>query len=422
MSMKPSPAVTQSLHEMIREGFQPRFGALRESFPASPLWAAVRATGTSIWLDTGDLDAARKLWTREMEGLTTNNTLLNAEIQKGIYDGAIPEVANRVRAASPRISREELILEIAFALNALHGLKLVEAFDCKVSVELHTALADDLEATVAYARRYHAICPERFIVKIPLTPAGLLAARIVVAEGIPVNYTLGFSARQNSVIARIARATWCNVFMGRLNAYAADEKLCDGRFVGEKATLASQHGLLELREQGIATKQIGASMRGPSQVADLAGLDVFTIPVKVAQGFVDSKPDPAALRSRLAECYEPVYASGVDPAAEGLPALWTIDEPTQRAVDACLAAGPERLDGKRLQDLFHAHGAGQLFPRLREADLAALAQDGKLPKRERWRARLASGEVGLDALLTAAGLLSFTADQAALDQRIASLI
>lgn len=422
MSMKPSPAVAQSLHEMIREGFQPRFGALSESFPASQLWAAVRATGTAIWLDTGDLDAARKLWTREMEGLTTNNTLLNAEIQKGIYDGAIPEVANRVRAAAPRISREELILEIAFALNALHGLKLVEAFDCKVSVELHTALAEDLEATVAYARRYHAICPERFIVKIPLTPAGLLAARIVVAEGIPVNYTLGFSARQNYVIARVARATWCNVFMGRLNAYAADEKLCDGRFVGEKATLASQRGLLELRAQGIATKQIGASMRGPSQVADLAGLDVFTIPVKVAQGFVDSRPDPAALRSRLAERYEPVYASGVDPAAEGLEALWTIDEATRRAVDACLAAGPERMDGKELQELFHAHGAGALFPRLGAADLAAIAQDGKLPKRERWRRRLASGEVGLDALLTAAGLLSFTADQAALDQRIASLI
>ncbi|MBL8898852.1 MAG: transaldolase family protein [Planctomycetes bacterium] len=420
--MKPSPAVAQSLHEMIREGFQPRFGELQASFPASALWAAVRATGTAIWLDTGDVEAARKLWTREMEGLTTNNTLLNAEIQKGLYDAAIPEVADRVRAAAPRVSRDELVLEIAFALNALHGLKLVEAFDCKVSVELHTALADDLEATVAYARRYHAICPERFIVKIPLTPAGLLAARIVVAEGIPVNYTLGFSARQNYVIARLARATWCNVFMGRLNAYAADEKLCDGRFVGEKATLASQRGLLDLRSQGIGTKQIGASMRGPSQVADLAGLDVFTIPVKVAQAFVDSRPEPSSLRARLGERYEPQWASGVDPRAEGLNALWEIDAATKSAVDACLAHGPERLDGQGLQDLFHRHGAGNLFPRYAAADLEAIARDGKLPKRERWKARLAQGEVGLDALLTTAGLLSFTADQAALDQRVASLI
>ena len=31
----------------------------RESFPSSALWSSVAATGTSLWLDTGDIDAAR---------------------------------------------------------------------------------------------------------------------------------------------------------------------------------------------------------------------------------------------------------------------------------------------------------------------------------------------------------------------------
>jgi len=49
-------------------------------------WASLRDTGTEIWLDTGDMDEAVANWTAEMSALTTNNTLLNNEIQKGIYD------------------------------------------------------------------------------------------------------------------------------------------------------------------------------------------------------------------------------------------------------------------------------------------------------------------------------------------------
>ncbi len=49
-------------------------------------WESLTQTGTEIWLDTGDMDEASALWCSEMTALTTNNTLLNKEIQKGIYD------------------------------------------------------------------------------------------------------------------------------------------------------------------------------------------------------------------------------------------------------------------------------------------------------------------------------------------------
>jgi len=75
------------------------------------------------------------------------------------------------------LTEQEFMLEITFILNATHGLRLVERFDACVSVEEHTDLATDVDRAVEYARRYYAICPERFYVKIPFTPAGLLATR-----------------------------------------------------------------------------------------------------------------------------------------------------------------------------------------------------------------------------------------------------
>lgn len=49
-------------------------------------WQSLRDTGTELWLDTGDIEEAEANWSAEMSALTTNNTLLNNEIQKGIYD------------------------------------------------------------------------------------------------------------------------------------------------------------------------------------------------------------------------------------------------------------------------------------------------------------------------------------------------
>ncbi|MEZ4999696.1 MAG: hypothetical protein R2744_03135 [Bacteroidales bacterium] len=52
-------------------------------------WAKLRSTGTTLWLDTGDIEEAEAVWTPEMVALTTNNTLINKVIQKGIHDDYI---------------------------------------------------------------------------------------------------------------------------------------------------------------------------------------------------------------------------------------------------------------------------------------------------------------------------------------------
>jgi len=388
----------------------------RESFPRSELWEAVTRTGTELWLDTGDVDAARELWTQEYRALTTNNTLLNKEVQKGIYDELVPDAAAVVRdSADGDVGPDVVVPEIAFVLNACHGLHLVNSFDADVSVELHTDLADDAEGSYRYGKRFAALSPDRFIVKVPLTPAGLVAARRLTDDGIRVNFTLGFSARQNVLIATVARATWVNVFMGRINAFLADNGFGDGVNAGEKATLASQRAL---RERRLASNQIGASIRNGQQCLDLLGLDVFTMPTGAAKDVLAAKPDAATLRDRTGEDPQVTFADGVDPIARALDAFWAIPDGFDETVRA-LADAKEPGD---IVDGLAEAGFGGLFPPLSDDEVEQVTRESKIPKASSWESRVASGTASWDGLLTAAALCSFAADQKALDDRIRGLL
>ncbi|HEX5053370.1 MAG TPA: transaldolase family protein [Planctomycetota bacterium] len=391
----------------------------RASFPSSPLWAGVAKTGTALWLDTGDVDAARALWVREFTALTTNNTLLNKEVQKGIYDQLVPGTAALLRASDAKMSSDQLVQEIAFVLNAVHGLKLVRTFDADVSVELHTAISNDAEASYRYGKRFAAISPDRFIVKVPLTPAGLLAARRLHDDGIRLNFTLGFSARQNWLIASLAQPTFCNVFMGRINAFIADNKLGDGANAGEKATLASQRGLRRLEQKTKReVRQIGASMRSGQQCADLLGLDVFTMPTAAAKEFVAMNPALAALKDKTANDPAVTFAAGIDASKERLDVCWTITPAFEAAAAAAARLDATKATADDVKKTLAANGAGDLFPQFTADEAARVAKEGKIPVFKSWSERVRAGTASWDGMLTAAALASFTQDQQALDDRI----
>lgn len=381
-----------------------------------PRWTKLRGLGTELWLDTGDMAHAGALWNQEFTALTTNNSLLNKEIQKGLYDDWIPAAAALVRAEQPEIDERDLVLEIAFALNARHGLRLVQRFGTRVSVEFHTDLAHDVERSVEYGMRYAALCKD-FIVKVPLTPSGLVAARRLEDAGIPVNFTLGFSARQNYLIACVAQPHWVNVFLGRLNAYAQTEQLSDGRWVGERATLASQAGVRELRERlGVPTQQIAASMRSGEQIRTLAGLDVYTMPVAAAEEFLASAGNE--LRDRTGEDYRPNWNGEIATRIEGLNNLWELSDDLRTHSEKLAATPSNELSAETIEAGCHDAGLGDLFPRLTDEEHGRLRVEGKAPKRGSWLTSIATGRAGLDALFTLAGLNAFAEDQAALDARI----
>lgn len=409
--------LSRRVREFVLDGFHPHFGERSKDFPSRSVWGRLRELGTELWLDTGDISQIRELWTREFTALTTNNTLLAAEVRKGAYDAFIREAWQLLEGLP--LGEQERKLEMAFILNARHSLRLVELFDAHVSVELHTDLSHDLERTVQYARRYHEICPQRFIVKIPFSPEGVLATRRVSDLGIPINHTLGFSARQNYVIARIGRPAFVNVFLGRLNSFVADNGLGSGAYVGERATLASQAQIAELRDRRrLATRQIAASMRGGRQVIDLAGVDVMTMPPKAAKQFLDEQVEPGDLENRSGRHYE----IGLDKPASldeaGLGTLWELQPREIACLDELENEDLSGMTGEDLVCFFERHECGDVFVRWTQQQIRTSAEEGKIPRLENWRDELQSGRVGLDALMNLAGWNSFDADQREMDHHV----
>ncbi len=312
---------------------------------------------------------------------------------------------------------------MAFMLNAYHALRLVEKYDAYVSVEVHTDLASDINGSVEYAKRFHEICPERFIVKIPFTPAGVLATRKLSAMGIAINHTLGFSARQNYIAARIGRPEYVNVFMGRLNSFIEDNNLGSGAYVGEKATLASQAAILDLRlRNNVPSRQIGASFRSGEQVRDLAGIDVMTLPLKVAREFLALNMPLDQITDKTHMKYEPNIRQDISPKNFGLRTLWDIDDRVVACVDALEQENVDHFTADDLVEFFYRHGCEDVFIKWTDQQRAISYAEGKIPQIKHWWGPLADGSIGLDSLMNLAGISSFTADQNAMDNRVIEVL
>lgn len=378
-----------------------------------PFWQALRKTGTELWLDTGDMDEADANWTAEMSALTTNNTLLNNEIQKGIYDVFISEAKSIVR----ELPLEEKIREIAFILNARHGLRLASRFGGMVSVELHTDTAHDIKAIEYYGKRLHDICPDQFIVKVPYTAEGLIGARRLRDAGVRINFTLEFSARQNVLVTRIARPDYLNVFLGRIGAFMIDNKLGDGSGAGEMAVIASQNWVTGLSAKNPwQTKLIAASLRNHSQLELLAGTDVFTMPPKVAAA--GRKSLAGKFKSKMHENYE---VNMLDSASEAhVEKFWNVSDNVLNLAERLSSKVP--ASGMELIKIAQGEGCEDMFPSLSKEEKAFIASDGKIPVYSRWKAKISEGKIAPDTLLTLAGLASFTSDQKMLDERIEGII
>ena len=383
---------------------------------SDPLLARLKALGTEVWIDTGELEKAQEIWKDELTALTTNNTLANQVVQSGVMDKVIEDTIHKIRQEGLDLSEEEMILEVGFVINYKIALRLVQAFKVKVSVELHPAISRSIERTLHYGRRYFMVCPEYFTVKVPLTTEGYLAVRTLRQEGVPINFTLGFSVRQNYLAARLANPDFVNVFLGRLNQVVMDHNAGTGELVGEKVTLATQQALRSARENDkhVSSRLIAASIRNGEQVAFLAGLDVLTIPPKAMKDYQDSGKLPDQVVSHIDDSIEP----GVDPQhrfAKRFSELWQLSEEFRNFVDA-LVARPD-LDSMQGEELDKIARDVNLFHPFSEDDLNKIQEHGKIPDLNAW-----PDSVALDDLMTQSALQSFTKDQNALDERIRSFL
>ncbi len=410
-------AASRKLDDVIHEIAFMELGDECPVFDSDPTMARLKETGTELWIDTGDMERARSIWKSELTALTTNNTLANQVVQTGVMDEVIGETVSRLKEVAPGLSQEERVTEIGFVINCRIALRLVRAFKTRVSVELHPSMSRNMERTLEYARRYYRVCPEFFTIKIPLTPEGYLAVRTLREEGMPINFTLGFSARQNYLAARLSNPDYVNVFLGRLNQVVTENSAGSGDMVGEKVTLATQEALINVRKQysDISTKLIGASIRSGEQVAFLAGLDVLTIPPAAMEQFANLE-QTGLVESNIGKDIQPGIDKNHSRSAR-FSTLWEVPDSFIKFVDDLLAeTNLDRMSGEELDSFCKERGI-DLFHPFSAADLKKILDRGKIPVFDDW-----PEEIALDDLMTQSALQSFTKDQGALDDRVRSFL
>ena len=187
-----------------------------------------------FFLDTADVDEIREIaaW-GILDGVTTNPSL----IKKSGRDF------------------KEVVREIAGICSG------------PISAEV-TAM--DTEGMLVQARQWNAELPEIVIIKIPCTPEGLAATKVLTDEGVDTNVTLIFSASQ-ALMAAKAGATYVSPFIGRI-----DDTGHDGmNLIAE---------IMETWEKyDVSTKVLAASIRHPTHVLQCMqlGAHTATMPAKI---------------------------------------------------------------------------------------------------------------------------------------------
>ena len=111
---------------------------------------------------------------------------------------------------------------------------------------------------------------KNIVVKVPMTPEGMKACRLLVKSGIKVNTTLVFSANQ-ALLAAKAGTYFVSPFIGRLDD------------AGEKGTELIREIRQIYDNYGFKSQILAASIRSTEHVKEVAmmGADIATMPFKV---------------------------------------------------------------------------------------------------------------------------------------------
>jgi len=186
-----------------------------------------------FFLDTGNVDEIRQaLEWGILDGVTTNPTLI-------------------AKTGRP-------FLEVA--------KEILQLVDGPVSLE---TVSRDAKGMVEEGRKL-AELGDNVVVKIPMTPEGIIAVQELESEGIPTNVTLVFSPTQ-ALIAAKAGATFVSPFIGRLDDISSDGM----KLIRDIKTIFDNYDF--------DTQIIVASVRHPMHVleAALIGADICTMPFEV---------------------------------------------------------------------------------------------------------------------------------------------
>jgi len=165
--------------------------------------------------------------------------------------------------------------------------EILALVDGPISAEV---VATDTDGMVREGETLAALNPDKIVIKLPLTEAGLKATRILDQKGLKTNVTLVFSPLQ-ALLAAKAGATYVSPFVGRLDDVGHDGM----EIVDQIRTIFDNYGY--------ATEIIVASVRSPQHVlqAGLIGADICTIPYSVMQQLAKHPLTDVGLEKFLAD-------------------------------------------------------------------------------------------------------------------------
>ena len=185
------------------------------------------------------------------------DTANSSEIMQGLETGLIDGVT----------TNPTLILKNGEDVETVYG-NLISMGVPDLSMEIVT---DDVGIFVSEGQRLKEKYGDATTIKVPCTPAGLKACKILNQSGIKVNVTIIFSAAQ-AILAAKAGATYISPFVGRV-----DDNSFDG--IG----LIKQISDIFNAQMITGTEILAASIRDVHSVSDAfeVGADIVTLPPAV---------------------------------------------------------------------------------------------------------------------------------------------
>jgi len=145
----------------------------------------------------------------------------------------------------------------------------------------------DAEGMIKEGKEFAKIA-KNIVVKVPMTPEGMKACRLLTKSGIRVNTTLVFSANQ-ALLAAKAGTYLVSPFIGRLDD------------IGEKGMDIVREIRQIYDNYGFKTQILAASIRSTEHVKEAAmiGADIATMPFKVYEQLFNHKLTDAGIKKFL---------------------------------------------------------------------------------------------------------------------------
>ena len=325
----------------------------------TPLESLV-ASGTQLWLDSLDPELIEASVGWGVSGATSNPLIISNLIRTGRFDAQLTELLDR------DLDDHQLAWQLADRIVTQAEAAYLDVFqrtagdDGYVSFELDPLLEepdagmslDEIAGRyVELAQHWSHGHPNRMI-KVPATPAGLLALEDIVAAGVPVNVTLVFTNRQHRLACE---AAWrgaeklddlssfksvYSIFVSRLDVYTSTAHSDLSATVRGLVGIANARQIYQANREFWSDKrtrlaqQIVFASTGTKDpedpvdkyVAALAGADIQT--------------NPPETNAAIQELVERTYTQ-------------TIDEPTDSAV---LAEIDREVDFERLETVLMEEG------------------------------------------------------------------